>query len=271
MKISFIGAGSMAEAIISGIIEKGVAAPQRVMATNRSDEKKLARLKSDYGIQVTYDSKALFDETDIVVLAVKPKDAEEVLHQIKHYLQPQTLFISVLAGISIPYLESILKVRCPIVRAMPNTSATIGKGATALAFNDRVTATDQKIALSLFHAVGIAEVVAEEQLDAITGLSGSGPAYIYYIVEAMEQSAVEIGLEKEMAKNFILQTLSGATEMLQKPGNTAQSLRQAVTSPGGTTEAGINILQQHQVKEAFISCIKEAMLKSKKLGAAFDR
>ncbi|MEK5523433.1 MULTISPECIES: pyrroline-5-carboxylate reductase [Heyndrickxia] len=263
MKISFVGAGSMAEAIISGMTQKKLIDHKNIYVTNRSDNVKLSTLKEKYKIQTTYSMKNLLEQTDIVFLAVKPKDAKDALLAIRPYLHSTTLVISVLAGISLSFIESI--VDGPIIRAMPNTSAAIGKSATALAYNDKVSNEQLNITINLLSSIGKTTIVEEEKLDAITGLSGSGPAYIYYIAEAMEQSAQEIGLEKTEAKKLIIQTLLGAAEMLELSGKSPADLRKSVTSPGGTTEAGIRVLDNSHVKEAFIHCIKEATTQSKRL------
>lgn len=263
MKISFIGAGSMAEAIISGITQQKLIDSKNIFVTNRSDEVKLSTLKEKYNIQTTYEMKELFEGADIVVLAVKPKDIEDALSIARSYIYPSTLIISVLAGITISHIET--KLNCPIIRAMPNTSAAIGKSATAISYNHKVSNDQLKVTIDLLSSIGNTTIVEEEQLDAITGLSGSGPAYIYYIAEAMEESAQEIGLEKSVAKKLIIQTLLGAAEMLRITEKSPADLRKAVTSPGGTTEAGIRVLDNNQVKEAFIHCIKEATIQSKRL------
>ncbi|GIN38290.1 MULTISPECIES: pyrroline-5-carboxylate reductase [Heyndrickxia] len=263
MKISFIGAGSMAEAMISGIIKKKLIDQKDIFVTNRSDDIKLSTLHDKYGVQITYKLDELLNDVDIIVLAVKPKDADEGLQLIRPYIQPNTLILSVLAGISISYIQSFLN--CPTIRAMPNTSAAIGKSATAIALSPDVTKKQLNDTTKLLSAIGNTTIVEEEKLDAITGLSGSGPAYIYYIVEAMQQSAEEIGLEETVAKQLIIQTLLGATEMLSVSEKSPADLRKAVTSPGGTTEAGIRVLENNQVKEAFIHCIKEATLQSRRL------
>ncbi|MBB2483211.1 pyrroline-5-carboxylate reductase [Bacillus sp. APMAM] len=265
MKISFIGAGSMAEAMISGLISNNVVESGQIYVTNRSENTKLHHLQQKYGVQTTYDPRDLFHQTNIVVLAVKPKDAKEVLQKISLFMQPETLIISVIAGVSIATIENILNIHAPIIRAMPNTSAAIGQSATAIAKNSLVNNDHLELTLSLLSAIGMTMIVEEEKLDAVTGLSGSGPAYIYYIVEAMENSAKEIGLESELAKKLIVQTLLGAAEMLNHSKEKAEKLRIAVTSPGGTTEAGIRVLDQHKVKDALVNCIKEATLQSKRL------
>ena len=269
-KIAIVGAGSMAEAFISGILENGLIDRQNVWVTNNSNEKRLAGLKERYGIRSTYDLNTLFKDADIVMLAMKPKDADSAIETIREHLTEQMLVVSVLAGVSMNTLETLARKSLSIARAMPNTSAAVGKSATAIAVNGRVSEHQLKTTKQLFGTVGLARFVEEEQLDAVTGLSGSGPAYIYYLIEAMENSAAEIGLEKEMAKELIVQTLIGAAEMVRNSSKSSQQLRLDVTSPGGTTEAGIRILEENGVQQAFISCIQTATAQSKKMGSALD-
>jgi len=269
-KIVIVGAGSMAEAFISGILKNGLIERQNVWVTNNSNEKRLAGLKERYGIRSTYDLNTLFKDADIVMLAMKPKDADSAIETIREHLTEQMLVVSVLAGVSMNTLETLARKSLSIARAMPNTSAAVGKSATAIAVNGRVSEHQLKTTKQLFGTVGLARFVEEEQLDAVTGLSGSGPAYIYYLIEAMENSAAEIGLEKEMAKELIVQTLIGAAEMVRNSSKSSQQLRLDVTSPGGTTEAGIRILEENGVQQAFISCIQTATAQSKKMGSALD-
>ena len=269
-KIVIVGAGSMAEAFISGILENGLIERQNVWVTNNSNEKRLAGLKERYGIRSTYDLNTLFKDADIVMLAMKPKDADSAIETIREHLTEQMLVVSVLAGVSMNTLETLARKSLSIARAMPNTSAAVGKSATAIAVNGRVSEHQLKTTKQLFGTVGLARFVEEEQLDAVTGLSGSGPAYIYYLIEAMENSAAEIGLEKEMARELIVQTLIGAAEMVRNSSKSSQQLRLDVTSPGGTTEAGIRILEENGVQQAFISCIQTATAQSKKMGSALD-
>ncbi|MDF2607411.1 MAG: proC [Bacillales bacterium] len=265
-KLAIIGAGSMAEALIVGLIKNNLINNHQVYVTNNSNQKRLTELQKKYGVIVTYDPHLLLNEADIIVLAVKPKDAENAIIKIKHLLTSKMLIISLLAGVLMETIENISEKKLSIVRAMPNTSAAIGRSATAIAFNSEVTATQKSKVKIIFDTLGITRFVEEKQLDAVTGLSGSGPAYIYYLAEAMEKSAVEIGLDRDLAKELIVQTLLGAAEMLTKTTKTTQELRKAVTSPGGTTEAGIKILSSYNVQRAFIECIKEATAQSERLG-----
>jgi pyrroline-5-carboxylate reductase len=267
-KIAIVGAGSMAEAFISGIVENDLIDKKNIWVTNNSNEERLSSIRERYGVKSTYDLNKLFEGADIVVLAMKPKDAASAITQVREHLTEHMLVISVLAGVSMNAIETLAKKPLAIVRAMPNTSATVGKSATAVAVNTRVSEEQIKRTKKLFGTVGLTTFVEEEQLDAVTGLSGSGPAYIYYLIEAMENSAVEVGLEKEMAQELIVQTLIGAAEMVKKSTKTSEQLRRDVTSPGGTTEAGIKVLEENGVQEAFIACIKAATAQSKKMGDA---
>lgn len=269
-KLAIIGAGSMAEALIAGIVKKRLLDSTDIWVTNRSNKKNLEELKKDYGISITYDLELLLTDADAILLAMKPKDAIAALQSIRPYLKENTLIISVLAGVSIKSMERALEKPISIVRAMPNTSATIGRSATALAKNRHVSTEQSELAETIFQTVGITRFVKETQLDAVTGLSGSGPAYIYYLYEAMEKAAVELGLEREVAKEFILQTYLGAAEMLSTSIKSPEQLRIEVTSPGGTTEAGLKVLQDEKVDEAFNKCIKEAHNQSIRLGEAIS-
>ncbi|WP_066385228.1 pyrroline-5-carboxylate reductase [Neobacillus mesonae] len=267
-KMTIIGGGSMAEAFISGILENGLVNRKNVWVTNHSNKVRLDYLEERYGINGSYDLNELFIDTDIVMLAMKPKDAATAIDKIRKYLTEEMLIVSVLAGVSMNTIEMLAGRQLAIARAMPNTSAAVGKSATAIAINERVSESQLEMARKLFETVGLAAFVEESQLDAVTGLSGSGPAYIYYLIEAMEKSAVEIGLEKQIAKQLIVQTLIGAAEMVKSSAKPPEQLRREVTSPGGTTEAGVQILEANGVQQAFISCIKAAATQSKKMGDA---
>ncbi|WP_227395215.1 pyrroline-5-carboxylate reductase [Jeotgalibacillus aurantiacus] len=270
MKLIFVGAGSMAEAMIKGMKGSPSLKETDLWITNRSDESRLDLLCENYGIKASYDLQTLLAGADVIVLAVKPKDAAEAIEAIKPFYHKEQLLISVLAGLSIEYISRQLG-ESSIARAMPNTSATIQQSATGLSFNDHVTDKQKITALSLFSAIGSVTLVEEARLDLVTGLSGSGPAYIYYVVEAMEQAAVELGLSQAEAKPFIIQTLKGAAQMLESTNLPAEDLRKAITSEGGTTEAGIAQLDLHQVKAAFKDCIKEATLHSGRLRERFEQ
>ncbi|PLS15351.1 pyrroline-5-carboxylate reductase [Bacillus sp. M6-12] len=265
-KIAFIGGGSMAEAMLSGIIAKGLVGRSQIFVTNRSDQNRLSYLSNLYGITASSNLEKTIKGADIVVLAVKPKDVAAAMTAAGTYLREGMLLVSVAAGVDVQSLEALAGKKLPIIRAMPNTSAAVGKSATALAVNEYAEKAHLNKAQEMFETIGLTAVVKEEQLNAVTGLSGSGPAYIYYLAEAMEKSAEEIGLEKETAKQLIIQTIIGAADMLSQSAKTPEALRREVTSPGGTTEAGIKVLETHHVKEALIACIVKATEQANNLG-----
>jgi pyrroline-5-carboxylate reductase len=270
-KLAFIGGGSMAEAIISGITAKGIINPPQISVMNKIDRIRLAFLEETYGITAVGNMKELLEGAEVVFLAVKPKDVLAALTAAKDHLSQGQLIVSVAAGVSTACIETIIDQKAAIIRAMPNTSAAIGKSATALSANAFVTPGQLAFINDIFLTIGLVSPVEEEQLDAVTGLSGSGPAYVYYLAEAMMRSAQEIGLQDQTAKELTIQTLLGAAEMLKTSSKTPQVLRREVTSPGGTTEAGIKVLDQYGVQDAVITCIKEASMQSKRLGENLSR
>ncbi|MCM3362939.1 pyrroline-5-carboxylate reductase [Niallia sp. MER TA 168] len=266
--LAIIGAGSMSEALISGIVSSKIIEPSAITVTNRGNVKRLTELQERYGIHYSFNLEKIIPEADVIILAMKPKDVKEAIAQWKDYLSEKTLLISVLAGVSMDSLQRLIGTEVPIARAMPNTSATVGKSATGISFNPFVVDEQKQFVHEMFETVGFVTFVEEEQLDAITGLSGSGPAYIYYLVEAMEKGGLTIGLDRDVANALIVQTLLGAAEMIAKSSKTPLELRKNVTSPGGTTEAGIRILEEFDVQKAFITCIQEATVQSKRMGKA---
>ncbi|MED0670890.1 pyrroline-5-carboxylate reductase [Aneurinibacillus aneurinilyticus] len=262
--ICFLGAGSMAEAMISGLVDKKLLPAEQIYAVSRSGSR-AQELAKHYGI-VTPAKEEAISKADIIILAVKPKDIEEAIIGIRSMTSSRQLFISVLAGTSTDYITNLLGHSAAVIRTMPNTSAAVGLSATALAPGAYATDADMEAALQIFKAIGIVETVKEEALHAVTGLSGSGPAYVYYLVEAMEQAAREIGLEGDTARRLILQTIIGAAHMLRDRGEEPSALRKQVTSPGGTTAAGIAVLEEHGFQDAILACIKQAVARSEEMG-----
>lgn len=266
-KILFVGAGSMAEAVIAGIVEKKVLPSDQIYVMNRSDKERLCELETRYGITKVCGDRSLIKEMDLIVLATKPKDVVQVMQDIAPYVADGTAVLSVIAGVSIAAFEEGLGGR-PIARSMPNTSATIGKSASGVAFNSKVDEKLKQSILQLLSAIGLVKVVEEDELHAITALSGSGPAYIYYLVEALEEAAAARGLNAADARELIVQTLEGAAAMLKTTKEEPSTLRVNVTSPGGTTAAGLSALEKHHFKEMIADCINCAEARSRELGAA---
>lgn len=263
--ICFLGAGSMAEAMIAGLVSKKLVSPENITALNRGNRERIEQLITKYGIR-DLDKETAIKKADIIVLAVKPKDIESALLEYAHLTHKNQLFISVLAGISTDYLSSLLGHDAPVIRAMPNTSATIGLSATGIACGKTANEESLSMATRLFEAIGIVVPVEEDEIHGVTGLSGSGPAYIYYLVEAMEKAAADIHLDPEVARRLILQTILGSVEMLLKSGESAETLRKKVTSPNGTTAAGLDVLKQYKFEEGIRACIRRATERSRELG-----
>lgn len=269
--ISFLGAGSIAEAIIGGLLHANVVKGEQITVSNRSNETRLQELHNKYGVKGTHNKKELLTNTNILFLAMKPKDVAEALTPFKEDIHNNLLIISLLAGVSTHSIRNLLQKDVPIIRAMPNTSAAILKSATAISSSKHATKEHIQTAIALFETIGLVSVVEEEEMHAVTALSGSGPAYIYYVVEAMEEAAKKIGLKEDVAKSLILQTMIGAAEMLKASEKHPSILRKEITSPGGTTEAGIEILQEHQFQQALISCITQAAQRSHNLGKTLEQ
>lgn len=263
--IVFVGAGSMAEAVIAGIVERGAVEPQNVYVMNKSDDKRLSFLQNKYGISIVCKDRVALGKADLVVLATKPKDIQQVLTDIRPLLTNQAAVLSVIAGISIETIENGLGKR-PIARSMPNTSATIGKSATGIAMNAAVDSQMRNHILGLLETIGLVKEVEEDDLHLVTALSGSGPAYVYYLTEALEEAAIGRGLSKEVARSLIIQTLEGAAAMLKETGEEPSKLRENVTSPGGTTAAGLDALETGLFKEVIAACIGKAEDRSRELG-----
>lgn len=269
-RIAFIGAGSIAEAIVSGIIDKGIVEPRQIFAVNQQNDERLAYLRDTYGIRASRmpeEKDAAIREAGIVVLNMKPKDAAAAIADIRHLLRPDQLIVTVIAGMSIKTIRHVLGGPFPVVRTMPNTSSTIGLGATGVSFSDDVSPARREQALALFRAVGEACVVAEDRLDIVTGLSGSGPAYIYYVMEAMMAAGVQGGLSEEIARELTIQTVLGAAHMAKSAKETPKELRRKVTSPNGTTEAAVKLMEEHDVGRNIARAVLRAAERAGEIGA----
>lgn len=263
MKIVLIGAGSMAEALIAGWTSKQVIHPSCIYVKNRSNQARLQFLKNSYAIEIVEQDNQL-SNADLIILAMKPKDTKQALQAITPFLGEHTKILSVCAGIPIEKIEKIVGSRA-IARAMPNTSATIGLSATGIYFNSYCSDSFKQLLRTLLEAVGIVVEVEEDQLHAVTALSGSGPAYIYYLMEIFENVAYKYGLDAEHTRALMVQTLAGSAAMLSQRPEQPSILRKNVTSPGGTTEAGIQALDEHQFQLAIESCIESAEKRSRQL------
>ncbi|GAB6182214.1 pyrroline-5-carboxylate reductase [Desulfotomaculum defluvii] len=262
----FIGAGNICESIIKGLLSAGSIRPGDIHVANRSNEARLNYLRNYYGIVPVTDKKKAVAAADIIVLAMKPQDVFNALEEIKGSIGEKQIVISVLAGVPTSLIEDSLAIPIPVIRAMPNTSCAVLESATGLS-GGRYTTSDQlRLGEEIFKIMGEVVVVEEHLLDAVTGLSGSGPAYIYYLVESMEKAGEAAGIPRELARPLVLKTLLGAAKMLMETGENPEELRRQVTSPNGTTMAGINELNKGDFQNTIKKAILRATRRSQELG-----
>jgi pyrroline-5-carboxylate reductase len=263
-KIVFLGAGKMGEALIGAFIGSRAAYASRITAVD-ADAKRLNYLKKRYNIGITADKRRALKNARIVFLAVKPQQMQELLDEIRPYAGRKTLFISIAAGLTTKYLENNLPKGAPVIRTMPNTPAMVGLGAAGIAKGRRATAVHIRAAKRLLDNAGITAVLPENKLNAVTAVSGSGPAYVFFLAEMLERSAVELGLSKDVAAKLARQTVAGAGRMLERSEATAAQLRKNVTSPGGTTEAALKVLGKKEFYSIFSQAVKRAAKRSREL------
>ncbi|MCK6257216.1 pyrroline-5-carboxylate reductase [Fictibacillus sp. KIGAM418] len=270
-KVLFIGAGSMAEAIAAGMVNQDKLPPSNIMMTNKQNEERRIELMKKYKVIALPYSEVRVQEADLIILAMKPKDAEKALIELKPKLKPDQIVLSVLAGISTGFMEEILPDEQPVIRVMPNTSSTIGESITAVTGGQSVTMEHIEIAKELFSAVGRVKVIEEEQMDVFTGIAGSGPAYIYYVLEHIEKTAQAEGLDEDLAREIAAQTVFGASKMVLDTNASPESLRKKVTSPNGTTAAGLNALQENEAGQAFTKAIINAKERSAEIRKELEK
>ena len=264
--VGFVGGGNMATALIRGLISAGLYGADQIQASD-VDPAKRAALRRRLKVACTPNNVALVQEARVIFLAVKPQIIDEVLAPLREHVTPRQLFISIAAGVPTARLERGLGSQARVVRVMPNTPALLGKGMSVIVRGSRATAADERLAVRLFRAVGRAVAVWDESLlDAVTGLSGSGPAYVYLFAEALIAGGVAAGLPAALASELAYQTLGGATTMLQETGESPEALRAQVTSPGGTTLAGLTELDRRGFKEAVAAAVVTATRRSQELG-----
>jgi pyrroline-5-carboxylate reductase len=264
----FLGAGNMAEALIKGLLRAGTARPESIIATGRRSER-TDELKRAYGIRTTQDNLAAAREADIVVLSVKPQAMDKLVVQVAPALDQRKLIISVAAGVPIAALERRLGAGARIIRTMPNTPSLVGAGACALARGEHASEEDLAIASRIFQAVGITTVVEENLLDAVTGLSGSGPAYIFLVIEALSDAGVKVGLPRYTALKLAAQTVLGSAQLLIETNSHPGQLKDQVTSPGGTAIAGLHTLEAGGLRTTLINAVEAATRRARELGEQF--
>jgi len=264
-KIAFLGAGNMAGALIKGLLHAGACTADDIVATDVRPER-LEELAALHGIATSADNRAAAARADVVVLATKPQVFDRLLAQLSNAIRAETLVISIAAGVPIGAIESRLAGSARVVRAMPNTPALVDAGATAIASGTRATAEDLVIAKRIFDSVGITVVLDESLLDAVTGLSGSGPAYIFLIIEALSDAGVKVGLHRDTAQRLAAQTVLGSAKLLIETGEHPGRLKDMVTSPGGTAIAGLHTLEAGGLRTTLINAVETATNRARELG-----
>lgn len=264
--LGFIGGGNMATALIKGLLSSGVYRAEQICASD-IDAAKRNTLRRRFGIAVTDDNAAVVRGAKVIVLAVKPQILSGVLQQVRDAFTADKLVLSIAAGVTASRLQALLGPGVHVLRAMPNTPALLGRGMSVLARGRYASAADERIGLRILRAVGQAVAVPDERLlDAVTGLSGSGPAYVYRFAEGLMAGGVAAGLTAQLAAQLTLETISGAAAMLLETGQTPESLRAMVSSPGGTTVAGLSELERRGFKDAVAAAVVTATRRSEELG-----
>jgi pyrroline-5-carboxylate reductase len=263
--IGFLGTGNMAEALIKGILASRLVEPASIIGSDprkqRCDE-----LAKRYGIRATTSNVEVVAAADLVFLSVKPQIIDRVCEEVASALRKDALIVSVAAGTPASAIESLLPPGTRVVRTMPNTPALVAAGATAIAPGTHATDEDVALARRVFEAVGMAVVLEEGQLDAVTGLSGSGPAYVFLIIEALSDAGVKMGLSRYNAQALAAQTVLGAAKLLLDTGEHPGRLKDMVTSPGGTAIAGLHTLEAGGLRTTLIDAVEAATERSRALG-----
>ncbi len=266
--IAFLGAGNMAEAFVKGLLRAGVAEPREILCADRRADRlqELARL---YGVRTSGDNRAAAAEAGILVLSVKPQVMNKLLDEVAPAIDEKKLVISIAAGVPLAAIERKVGHGIRMVRSMPNTPALVGAGATAIAAGDHATEADMAQAKALFDAVGKTVEVDEPLLDAVTGLSGSGPAYVFLVIEALSDAGVKVGLDRRTAQDLAAQTVLGSAKLLIETGEHPGKLKDQVTSPGGTAIAGLHTLEAGGLRTTLMNAVEAATKRSHELGKRF--
>lgn len=266
--VAFLGAGNMAGALIKGLLAAGVLAPEQVLCTDVR-KPRLEELQGKHGVRVLSSNEEAARLADVVVLATKPQAFERLLPEVAKGLRPGALAVSIAAGIPIFAIEELLPPGTRVVRTMPNTPAIVDAGATAISAGTHATDDDVALVRALFDSVGVTVVLDESLLDAVTGLSGSGPAYIFLIIEALADAGVKVGLHRDSAQLLAAQTVLGSAKLLLETGEHPGRLKDMVTSPGGTAIAGLHTLEAGGLRTTLINAVETATARAQKLGEAF--
>jgi pyrroline-5-carboxylate reductase len=267
LKVGFLGSGKMAMALAKGFVKAGLVTSENLLASDPLESAR-ANFSREVGSKTTPANTEVLKFAPILILAVKPDQAGSLLPEMRSHFGAHHLLISIAAGIPLSKLEEAFPGGARVIRVMPNAPALVGASASAFALGKSATAEDGALAQKLFSSVGLAYQVKESLLDAVTGLSGSGPAYAFLMIEALSDGGVAAGLPRDIATRLAAQTLFGSAKMLLETGLHPGALKDLVTSPGGTTIEGIHELEKGKVRGALMSAVRAASEKSRKLGQA---
>jgi len=265
LTIGFLGTGKMATALAKGFIRAGLVAPKQVFGSDPVSAARVAFGK-ETGARILPSNVRVVEQASVLVLATKPDQTGAVLAEIRDRFTRRHLLISIAAGVPTARLEAALPAGARVIRVMPNTPALVGSSATGIALGKSATRADGDLAQRLFSAVGVAFPLKESLLDAVTGLSGSGPAYVYQFIEALSDGGVAAGLPRDVATKLAAQTVLGAAKMVLETGQHPGALKDMVTSPGGTTIEGLHELEKGKLRGTVMSAVRAATEKSRKLG-----
>lgn len=269
-KVAFLGAGSMAESMIAGVVKSGKIHQEHVSVTNKSNGARLQRLEDKYGINGMLQAEVPYKDIDIFILAMKPNGASEALAALKDKITPNQVVVSVMAGISTGFMEENLKAGQQVIRVMPNTSSMIQESATAMSPGKNTTKANMDDVKELLSCMGKVFLIEEEQMDIFTGLAGSGPAYFYYLMEHMERVGTENGMDEKMVREIVAQTIFGAAKMIMEKDENPSVLRKNVTSPNGTTASGLNALRKYNGGQAITQAVNHAAQRSKEMNQELE-
>jgi pyrroline-5-carboxylate reductase len=264
-KIAFLGTGNMAEALVKGLLRAGAATPAELVCAEPREERR-KEIAARYGVRSVASNREAVAGADVVVLSVKPQVVDAVLDEISPAIDAGKLVVSIAAGVTLAAIAGRLPAGTRIVRTMPNTPALVGAGAAALSAGPHANAADLDLAKRLFEAVGTATVVPEPLLDAVTGLSGSGPAFVYLFIEALADGGVKSGLARAEALQLAAQTVMGAAKLVLESGEHPGRLKDQVTSPAGTTIAGVHALEKAGFRGAVVDAVEAATRRARELG-----
>lgn len=263
MKIGFIGAGNMAQAMISGMLGNGLLEKEDMIASSAT-QKTADKVAAEFGIRTTLDNREAAG-ADIVILAVKPVYCRQVIEEIREVIREDQLVVTIVAGKSLSWLEEAFGTRVKLIRTMPNTPALVGEGITAICPGASVSEQETEQVCRLFRAFGRAEIVAEHLMDAVVAVSGSSPAYVFLFIEAMADAAVAEGMPRAQAYQFAAQSVLGSARMVLETGKHPGELKDMVCSPAGTTIAGVCKLEEKGFRSSVMECMRACAEKSRNL------